>query len=195
MRRARPSSDARDSHQTIRPQANHDTLVSDSRRAHRRSGWSADVLFSNPSGPSSITIRGQLRDPDRAQLAVGALAVVTLGILHVDADPGSRICSQPSQMRTIGDARQIERPICPDEPQRRDMRKPVTVNRRQARRNSCRQKRIDLIRRQRPWRFSHQRKRRRRRLLTYAARRRRPRRLPPALSSYARRRPRSTSSW
>ena len=57
-------------------------------------------------------VRGQFGDSDRSDLAVGALAVVAFGLLDVDADSCAGIGCEPSQTRTIGDARQMEPAVC-----------------------------------------------------------------------------------
>lgn len=54
--RRTPTSDTCDRDQTIRPEADHDTLIGDPRRVRRRRRWPADVLLGNPRGPYAVTV-------------------------------------------------------------------------------------------------------------------------------------------
>jgi hypothetical protein len=88
-------------------------------------------------------------------LAIGTLPIGALGILDINTDADPRVTRDAVQVRTISDARHVERAVGPDEPERWDVRETLGVQRRQLRPDVAREQLLDLVRVKSAWWFEH----------------------------------------
>lgn len=105
-----------------------------------------EVLLRNVCGPCIADVHLDLCHADTFYLPVGADALYRLVLLEVDDNEGSRVGAQPCDVRTMRQARQIERTVRPEKPDRCHMRKASCIDGAQMRRHVGLEHRTNPIR-------------------------------------------------
>jgi hypothetical protein len=84
--------------------------------------------------------------PDCPDLSVGPLTVASFRILDGDAEACARVGAEPLEVGAVDDARHVEGTVLPDEPERCDVREPVSVERGEVGGHVEREQHLDLAR-------------------------------------------------